>query len=119
MFPIAATISVRSPTRPGSGLLPMPAPKRGVKIKARQRSTECTPMTNREDFNHQVRRAAILTLALVACLGFGIILLANSDWVPGGIIIAATVAGLAREIPVIRKLCSTESVMPPKSRHVS
>jgi hypothetical protein len=76
-------------------------------------------MANREDFNPQVRRAAILTLALVACLVFGIIVLANRDWVPGGIIVAATVVGLAREIPVIRNLCRTESVRPPKSRHAS
>lgn len=41
-------------------------------------------MANNQGFNHQVRRAASLTLALVACLAFGIVVLANSDWVPGG-----------------------------------
>ena len=76
-------------------------------------------MGNREDFNRQVRRTAIITVALVACLVFGIIVLANNDWIPGGIIVAATVVGLAREIPLIRKLCSTDSVTPPKSRPVS
>lgn len=76
-------------------------------------------MTKGEHFNQQVRRATILTLALVACLAFGIIVLASSDWLPGGIIVAATVVGLAREIAVIRKLCSTEPARPPKSRPAS
>ena len=70
-------------------------------------------MANREQFNHQVRRTAIMTLALVACLVFGIIVLASGDWIPGGIIVAATVVGLARTVPTIQRLCSTE---PPPSR---
>lgn len=69
-------------------------------------------MTTQEKFNGQVRRTAILTLALTACLVFGIIVLAGGDWIPGGIIVAATVVGLGREIPVIQKLCSTK---PPPS----
>lgn len=77
-------------------------------------------MANREDFNHQVRRTAITTLAFAAGLVFGIILLASNDWVPGGIIVAATVVGLAVEIPVIRKLCTTElPPSPPKSKPVT
>ena len=51
-------------------------------------------MANRHDFNHQVWRAAILTVGLAACLVFGII-------------VAASTIGLAREIPVIRNLCGT------------
>lgn len=76
-------------------------------------------MANSEDFNHQVRRTAIITVALVAALVYGIIVLANSDWIPGGVIVAATVVALARQIPLIRKLCSTDSVPPPSSRPVS
>jgi hypothetical protein len=77
-------------------------------------------MPNHEAFNRQVRQTAITTVALAAVLIFGIILLASSDWIPGGIIVASTIVGLAVEIPVIRKLCSTE-VPPsaPKSKPVS
>lgn len=76
-------------------------------------------MANHQDFNHQVRQAAILTVALVACLIFGIIVLASGDWLPGGIIVAASTVGLAREIPVIRRLCSTGySASPPKHKTV-
>ncbi len=70
-------------------------------------------MANREDFNHQVWRTAIMTLAFAAGLVFGIILLVSGDWIPGGIIVASTVVGLAVQIPVIRRLCSTE--LPPSS----
>jgi hypothetical protein len=77
-------------------------------------------MANREDFNQQVRRTAIITLAFAAGLVFGIILLASGDWIPGGIIVASTVIGLAVQIPVIRKLCSTERPpSPPTSKPVS
>jgi hypothetical protein len=77
-------------------------------------------MATREDFNHQVRRTAIMTLAFAAGLVFGIILLATGDWIPGGIIVAATVVGLAVQIPVIQKLCSTElPPSPPTSKPVS
>ena len=44
---------------------------------------------------------AIITVGLAACLIFGIIVLASGDWVPGGIIVAASTVGLAREIPTI------------------
>jgi len=77
-------------------------------------------MADQEEFNRQVRRTAVMTLALAAGLVFGIIVLASGDWIPGGIIVAATLVALAREIPVIRKLCSTESrPSPPKSKPVS
>jgi len=76
-------------------------------------------MSTREEFNHQVRRAAVITLALAACLIFGIVVLASSDWIPGGIIVAASVVALAREIPVIRRLCSTDlTAAPPKAKPV-
>jgi hypothetical protein len=64
-------------------------------------------MPTRNQFNKQVWRAAILTVALGACLVFGIIVLASGDWLPGGIILAASTVGLVRQIPVIRRLCST------------
>jgi hypothetical protein len=74
-------------------------------------------MATREEFNHQVRRTAIMSLALVACLVFGIIVLASGDWIPGGIIVAATVVGLGRQVPVIQRLCSTEPPpSPPKGK---
>lgn len=77
-------------------------------------------MASREEFNHQVRRTATITLALAACLVFGVIVLASGDWIPGGIIVAATVVGLGREIPAIRRLCSTEPPpSPPKSKPAS
>lgn len=77
-------------------------------------------MANQEDFNRQVRRTAVMTLALAAALVFGIIVLASGDWIPGGVIVAATVVALARELPVIRKLCSSESrPLPPKRKPVS
>jgi predicted NAD/FAD-dependent oxidoreductase len=58
--------------------------------------------------------------AFVAALVFGIILLADGDWIPGGIIVGATLLGLAVQIPVIRKLCSVgASSSPPKSKPMS
>ncbi len=62
-------------------------------------------MTDKEDFNRQVRRTALLAVALVAALVFGVIVLAEGDWIPGGIIVASALIGLARQIPGIRKLC--------------
>ena len=74
----------------------------------------------KEDFNHQVRLAAFLTVALVAALVFGVTVLAEGDWIPGGIIVASTLIGLARELPVIRELCSEGSApVPPTSKPAS
>ena len=70
-------------------------------------------MANHRDFNHQVWQTAIITVALGACLVFGIIVLARGDWLPGGIIVAASSVGVARQVPVIRKLCTTGYVAPP------
>ena len=66
-------------------------------------------MADHHDFTRPVRRAAILTVALGACLVFGIIVLASGDWLPGGIIVAVSTIGLVREIPGIRALCTTGS----------
>jgi hypothetical protein len=73
-------------------------------------------MSSRRQFTQQVRRTAILTVGLAACLIFGIVVLASGDWLPGGIIVAASAAGLAREVPVIRRLCSTDLPPPPTNR---
>ena len=73
-------------------------------------------MANQEEFKHQARRAAIITLSLGACLIFGVIVLASGDWLPGGIIVAASSVGVAREIPIIRSLCSAGSQASPPNR---
>ena len=69
----------------------------------------------KEDFNRQVRRTAVLTVALVACVVFGAIVLANGDWIPGGVIVASASIGLARQIPVIRKLCNEGPATAPRN----
>jgi predicted NAD/FAD-dependent oxidoreductase len=66
-------------------------------------------MVDHHSFNQQVWRVAIVSVALGACLIFGIVVLASGDWLPGGIIVAASAVGLAREVPVIRNLCSSRS----------
>jgi hypothetical protein len=77
-------------------------------------------VADKADFNRQVRRTAFMTVALLAALVFGIVVLVGGDWIPGGIIVAATLIGLAKQIPVIRKLCS-EGVAPspPRSKPTS
>ena len=61
-------------------------------------------MTAKDEFHRQVRRTALLSAALLAALIFGIIVLAREDWIPGTIIVAASLIGLARQIPVINRL---------------
>jgi hypothetical protein len=65
-------------------------------------------MTNHPNNNHQVWRAAIITVALGACLIFGVVVLTFGDWLPGAIIVVASTVGLVRQIPIIRKLCGTD-----------
>ncbi len=72
-------------------------------------------MTDRENWTRQVRGTAFLTIGLAAALVFGIVVLATGDWVPGTVIVVASAVGLAREIPVIRRLCSSPVPGPPKS----
>lgn len=62
-------------------------------------------MTANEDFTRRAWRTALLSVALLATLVFGIIVLAGSDWIPGSIIVGASLVGLARQIPVIKELC--------------
>jgi hypothetical protein len=73
----------------------------------------------KEKWNRQVRRTASLTVALAAALVFGIIVLAGGDWIPGTVIVVASLVGLAREMPVIRKLCTTRAPGPPRSTQAS
>jgi hypothetical protein len=69
-------------------------------------------MTGTQEFSRAVRRTALLTVALAAALIFGIVVLAGGDWIPGTVIVVASLIGLAREVPVIRKLCETP--LPPR-----
>lgn len=73
-------------------------------------------MNAKEKWNRQVRRTAFLTVALAAALVFGIVVLASGDWIPGTIIVVASLIGLVREMPVIRRLCSTPSEPPQSAR---
>jgi hypothetical protein len=64
-------------------------------------------MPENEDFRHLVRRTAVATFGFAAGLVFGIILLViDHDWIPGSIIIAASLVGLAAQIPGIRRVRS-------------
>jgi len=47
---------------------------------------------------------------------FGIIVLAGGDWIPGTLIVAASLIGLARQIPVINKLCRQAPPSPPHGK---
>jgi hypothetical protein len=64
----------------------------------------------------QVRLTALLTVGLLAALIFGIIVLARGDWIPGTLIVAASLVGLARQIPVINKLCRHAPPSPPHGK---
>lgn len=70
-------------------------------------------MADKEEFNRQVRLTAFLTVGLAAALVFGVIVLVTGDWIPGTIIVIATVIGLAKQAPVIWRLCSEESSLKP------
>ncbi len=61
-------------------------------------------MTAKDPFDQQVRRTALLCVGLIAALVFGIIVLAGGDWMPGTLIVAASLVGLAKEIQAIDKL---------------
>jgi hypothetical protein len=76
-------------------------------------------VNEKQKWNRQVRQATLLTVALAATLVFGIVVLASGDWVPGTVIVVASLVGLAREVPVIRKLCSTPAPRPPRSTPTS
>jgi hypothetical protein len=71
-------------------------------------------VTGKEDFSRRVWRTALLAVGLLASLTFGAIVLAGGDWIPGAIIVVAGLIGLARQIPIIARLCSEAA---PSSRH--
>jgi hypothetical protein len=71
-------------------------------------------VTSKEELNRQVRQTALLTVALLAALIFGIVVLASGDWIPGTLIVTASLIGLARQIPIINRLCNQA---PPSPRH--
>jgi hypothetical protein len=74
-------------------------------------------VAEKDVFNREVRRTAFTTVALLAALVFGVIVLATGDWIPGGLIVAAALVGLGGQIPVIRKLCSAgDAPSPPRSK---
>ena len=73
-------------------------------------------MTRNDEFNRQVRQTALLTVALLAALIFGIIVLAGADWIPGTLIVVASVIGLARQIPIINRLCRQVPPSPPHGK---
>ena len=73
-------------------------------------------MTDKDEFNRQVRSTALLTVALSATLIFGIIVLAGGDWIPGALIVVASAIGLGRQIPVINKLCRHAPPSPPRGK---
>jgi hypothetical protein len=80
---------------------------------------EVVSVNEKEQWTRQVRRTASLTVALAATLVFGIVVLATGDWVPGTVIVVASVVGLARQVPAIRTLCSTPAPGPPRSTPTS
>ena len=73
-------------------------------------------MTGKDEFNRQVRQTALLTVALLAALIFGIIVLAGADWIPGTLIVAASLIGLARQVPIINRLCRQAPPSPPHGK---
>ena len=72
-------------------------------------------MSTRNHRNRQIRRTALLTVGLLGALIFGIVVLAGADWIPGTIIVAASLIGLAHQIPVINKL--RNQAPPPSPPH--
>ena len=73
-------------------------------------------MTAKDKFNRQVRLTALLTVGLLAALIFGLIVLAGGDWIPGTVIVAASLIGLARQIPVVNKLRRQAPPSPPHGK---
>jgi len=73
-------------------------------------------VTTRDEFKRQVRQTTLLTVALLAALIFGIVVLAGRDWIPGTLIVAASLIGLARQIPIISRLCNQTPPAPPHGK---
>jgi hypothetical protein len=73
-------------------------------------------VTDREHANREIWAAALVTVGLAAALVFGIIVLIGGDWIPGTIIVAATLIGLATQVGTIHRLHREASAPSPK-RH--
>ena len=73
-------------------------------------------MTAKDELNRQVRLTALLTVGLLGALIFGIFVLAGGDWIPGTLIVGASLIGLARQIPLINKLCRQAPPSPPHGK---
>ena len=72
-------------------------------------------MTTKDHVNRQARQTALLSVALLAALIFGIVVLVGGDWIPGTIIVSASLIGLARQITIISKLCN-QTPAPPHGK---
>jgi hypothetical protein len=73
-------------------------------------------MTAKQDFKRRVWRTTLLTVGLLAALIFGIMVLAASDWIPGAIIVAASLVGLASQVRIIARLCNGAPPSPPHGK---
>ena len=62
-------------------------------------------MTDKADFHRRVWRTTLLTVGLLAALIFGAIVLAGGDWIPGLVIVVASVVGLVSQFQIIATLC--------------
>lgn len=67
-------------------------------------------MNEMQAFTRQARRTAFLTVALFAALIFGIVVLANGDWMPGATIVVASLIALGVQIP---SSASCAATLPP------
>ena len=43
-------------------------------------------------------------------------MLAGRDWIPGTLIVAASLIGLVRQVPLINKLCKQAAPSPPHGK---
>jgi len=73
-------------------------------------------MTIKNDLAHEARLATLLVVGLSAALVFGIIVLAGGDWLPGTIIVVASLIGLARQIPIVVKARRQRPPSAPQGR---
>ena len=71
-------------------------------------------MTAKEDFSRRVWRTALLAVGLLRLAHLRGHRAGRRNWVPGAIIVVASLIGLARQIPIIARLCSEAA---PSSRH--
>ncbi len=71
-------------------------------------------MITKDELNRHVRQTVLLTVALLAALIFGIVVLARGDWIPGTLIVATSLIGLARQIPMIVKRRAQTPPAPPR-----